>query len=114
MKTKTNKVGKGTKWNPKDIYDGVYVLRKGSGMVINKKWKPPEYVRIPKFLEELCGNTKSVKEEKATITFNHIGRGINGHNSHSGRWELTVESDKIEKQWLKTSPGDTDNYEKKD
>ena len=113
MKTLKNNNGEGTKWNPKDIYDGIYVLKKGTGTYINKKWKPPEYDRIPNFLEELCGNNNSVKEAKATITFNHIGRGINGPKDHSGRWELTVESDKIEKQWLRTSPGDTDNYEKK-
>ena len=105
MKHSGNMDGKGTKWNPNDIYDGVYTLTKDTGIEKGGKWKPPRYVRIPNFIEELCEAEKKSDHPLATISFKNLKNNeMNGPRDYKGRWELTVKSANIEKQWLTKKP----------
>jgi hypothetical protein len=114
MKSNSNKGGKGTKWNPYNIYDGIYAKTKKTGIMKGSLWIPPIYTRIPNFYEELCGLTINKGLPNATLTFNHLGRGFNGPRDYSGRWELKVNTSSFEKQWNDDGPKDTKNYKGKE
>ena len=114
MKSNSNKGGKGTKWNPYNIYDGIYAKTKKTGIMKGSLWIPPIYTRIPNFYEELCGLTINKGLPNATLTFNHLGRGFNGPRDYSGRWELKVKTSSFEKQWNDDGPKDTKNYKGKE